>query len=154
MHYKEETPSSPYSISPVRNKTKRTGQRSQYHRGPLLFSKSEPLYNPEPTIHLSYCSIFRSEYFQDQPKVTLSFKYKTTELTYKQQWCIHSARSIRYALVWYKISFLRVKRRFNQVFNRGHTCSKTTCCFKRTMVLYMPRTPKAANRLQYCFFVL
>ena len=37
---KAETPSSSYRVNPVTNKKKGTGgQRGQYHRGPLLFSK-------------------------------------------------------------------------------------------------------------------
>ena len=38
---KDEISSSFYSISPVANKKKGARQRGEYHRGPLLFQKSE-----------------------------------------------------------------------------------------------------------------
>ena len=69
---KEESTTSSYSISPVKRKKKRAVQRRQYHRGPLLFSKVRTTLILN--LPFSYNGIFSSEYFQDQLKVTLSFK--------------------------------------------------------------------------------
>ena len=76
-------------MSPVKNKTKRAGQKGQYHRKPLLFFKSQ---NKFIILNLpfTYNGIFPSEYFHDQPKVTLLSKTK--------QFCTDVQATILYAL--------------------------------------------------------
>ena len=113
----------------------RTGQKTQCDTNPNT-RKAGSSYNRQT-------AYFGQRIFQDQPKVTLTFKTQLMTTYWQTIYRRELNKSIWYA----KYSFgtrknWQLKRRlhlfFNQFFNSGQIDSATTGCFKQTMVLYIP----------------